>query len=99
MFEDRRMNWKAGDTAIFIANNAKDDIAGVSGATVILLKFVGRHNDVYNAWHVQLVDKISVRGKTECCVDEKALRKPYDGNELCEWKDCIFQPKELVVTT
>ena len=87
------MNWKAGDEAI-ISVPTKDDIAKVSGKTCVLYEYLGTTMisgiNVNCAWSV-IVDGVF------CACAEPLLRKPYDGNELCEWKDCVFQPE--VVTT
>ena len=94
------MNWKVGDIAICDCPNS--DYGNVHGMTVTLIQYVGDHyiyrstgneSTAHNAW---LVDTGESR---EVTVNERNLRKPYDGNEKTEWKTCVFQPKELVVTT
>ncbi len=92
-------NWRVDDHAIFISDAASRDKAGVSGATVVLLKFVGQYQQTQNAWHVRLVDWLSSTGGTTCYVDELYLHRPYDPLEPGSWEDIkdIFTPKELEV--
>ena len=88
--------WKSGDRAI-ISNNAtarhEDEllIQGVPGSSCTLRKYIGQGVYTKNTWAVIL------ENGRDIWVSEKALRKPYDGNELCEWSAVCWQPKELLV--
>ena len=89
------MSWKKGDTAIVHAPVALCDKGQINGQQVQLLYFEGRLEERFGSdqidwWRVSA-------DNSEKWAREIALRKPYDGNELCEWKTCVFQPKELVV--
>ena len=96
MLEDGYMNWQAGDTAIVGVRGGTWVGHNHDGETCQLMRFDGLKSfedgrEVPNAWYVN--------GKNnDFWVDENYLRKPYDGNEKTEWKTCVFQPKELVVT-
>ena len=88
------MNWKVGDIAIIYCHIAALDCANVHGKSCRLICYQGSGmcggQYINNSW---LVD---VDGQ-DISVDEKILRKPYDGNEIVEWSSCVFQPKELVL--
>ena len=62
---------------------------------VILQTYVGQHQGTPNAWFVHTASGT----EGDCYVNEQCLSKPYDGIELCEWSDVIWQPKELVVVS
>jgi len=88
------MNWKPGDKAI-IANDFKatpNDLMKFRGVSCVLVKYVGIHETtdqiIRNAWEVQTKHNT-------VWVEEKILRKPYDGNELTEWSKCAFQPETV----
>ncbi len=90
------MNWKAGDKALVDAPSALTDGGCINGQLVRLLRFEGRiedgRSDQIDWWQVRADD-------SEKWAREVVLRKPYDGNEKTSWKNCVFQPKELVVVT
>ena len=89
------MNWKKGDTAIVSSGGGTWVGRNHDGETCELIRFDGKksfrdNSEVPNAWYVN--------GESiDFWVDEHYLRKPYDGNELCSWSACVWQPKELVV--
>ena len=87
------MNWKKDDTAIVWAE-ALLDSGHINGQQVQLISFEGSipTESAYTDWWLVAADDGN-RWAREIC-----FRKPYDGNELCEWSDVIWQPKELVVT-
>ena len=92
------MNWHPGDTAI-IANDMPARLTRYTqyrGMPCLLIRYIGLHYSgevkVRDAWEIRTDSKTA-------WVNERYLRKPYDGNELCEWSDVIWQPKELVVTS
>ena len=92
MLEDGHMNWKPGDIAILkrtIRCVITPALTVYGGATVTL----GPAAYEEDWWHVTAEDGTNFQAR------EIVLRKPYDGNEKTEWKTCVFQPKELVVTT
>ena len=92
------MNWKAGDTAI-ICNCKKYPEWNGEMITVQSTPFIDPKDGVMNRLS-QHSDWWDVRSDSKDVYSrEVCFRKPYDGNELCEWKDCVFQPRELVVTT
>ena len=91
------MNWKAGDTALIVVEK-KHDGAGVSGKTCVLLRYLGIPSIESRVWDVAWRVKVNGHDKPETTVATACLQKPYDGNEKTEWKHCVFQPKELVVT-
>ena len=91
------MSWKKGDTAIVDASDALSDRGRINGQQVQLINFEGPipEQSAHSDWWRVATDN-GERHAREIC-----FRKPpkYDGNELCEWSDVIWQPKELVVTT
>jgi hypothetical protein len=95
MHREADMNWKAGDVAIIATNTICLPVDNsLKGATCELVTYLGSQHDfgicvINNCW-----EALDSCGKS-VWVDEKCLRKPYDGNELCEWSDCVFQPKVL----
>ena len=88
------MNWHAGDIALLVDDgNVIQKYMHCVGCLCTLTHYRGP-DPVKPAWDVNIDGAMFI-------ADETALRKPYDGNELCEWEDMkdIFIPRELVVTT
>jgi len=90
-------SWHAGDRAI-LANNLPARLPQYlkyRGLTCQLIRYVGQHSTkkmkIFNAWEIRTDNETA-------WVNEKWLRKPYDGHQITVWKDCVFQPKELVTS-
>jgi hypothetical protein len=82
------MNWKIGDLAIIV--HFEGDIVPPHEE-----KFIGEECEIIGTSHGYLDWEISVCGTTKYVSERHLIKRPYDGNELCEWSDCIFQPKVL----
>ena len=90
--------WKSGDVAIIASGGIKWLGQNHDNETCTLIEFIGEHSSSSDGWVIHDAWKVNGENIT-FWVNEKFLRKPYDGHELCSWEDCVFQPKELVVTT
>ena len=82
------MNWHEGDMAILVhfegdvVPSTEERFFGEE-CEIICPAFLDRHD-----WIIRVCGELRA-------TSERHLRKPYDGHEKCEWKDCIFQPKVL----
>lgn len=82
------MNWHAGDTALIIDAEERDRHELV-GKTCVLVAYhgfyEGERRNVITAW------RVVVNGRP-WIVSEPCLRKPYDGHNLAQWSECVWQP-------
>ena len=92
------MSWHAGDLALIVDDGGfREETKQCIGSECRLASYLGHYVRADHAFGVANAWKVYI-GTHPWAVNESALRKPYDGNELYEWSDVIWQPKELVVT-
>ena len=87
------MSWNPGDIAIVVNCGSYPEYNGEQ-VVIASIPFID-----FDTCETVMIEPIPTRHGPCRKATTKNLRKPYDGNELCEWKHCAFQPKELVVVS
>ena len=86
------MKWHVGDRAEIIKSDARPELLGEH---VTITGFVSNGCEV----DIPIDSNMRLVGPHGgLCYSHDALKSiPYDGNQASTWKDCIWQPQELVM--